>query len=73
MDYKQVLGRRIKKYRRAAGMDQRQLGAALGVTNTMISFYETGRNVPTLPRFLAMCAALDCSPNELLPVVSLAN
>lgn len=47
-------------------MGQVQLAKELGVSETMISLYETRRNIPTLERFFAICEVLSCTADDLL-------
>lgn len=68
---KKALGQRIKLHRKAAGLGQRDVAAALGISLTMTSMYETGRHVPKLDRFVQLCDVLDCRPDDLLVAVSL--
>lgn len=63
---KKALGQRIKLHRKAAGLGQRDVAAALGISLTMTSYYETGRNVPTLDRFARLCDVIGCRPDDLL-------
>ncbi len=58
---------RIAELRRRAGLTQRQLGDAVGVTEGTIANWETGRNALTwLERVSRLCKALDCTPDDLL-------
>ena len=67
---KKALGQRIKLHRKAVGLGQSDVAAALGISLTMVSFYETGRNVPTLERFTRLCDVIDCRPDDLLVAIS---
>lgn len=69
---KKAFGQRIKKRRKAIGLGQSDVAAALGISLTMVSFYETGRNVPTLERFTQLCDVIDCRPDDLLVTISSA-
>ena len=66
---KKAFGKRVKHHRKAAGLGQRDVAAALGISLTMTSMYETGRHVPKLDRLLTLCDVLGCSPNDLLSTV----
>lgn len=63
------LGRRIRTYRIQRDMTQEQLAWAADVTQGAISNYETGRHEVPLSVLLAVCAALDVSPLELVPIL----
>jgi transcriptional regulator with XRE-family HTH domain len=69
---KKTFGQRVKSHRKAAGLGQRDVAAALGISLTMVSFYECGRNVPTLERFTRLCDVIDCRPDDLLVSVNAA-
>lgn len=63
---KAIFGENLKAARRATGLNQHELGKIVGVTNNMVCFYETGRYIPTLDRFVAICNALSVPPGALL-------
>ena len=43
---KYEIGAKIKKYREACGISQRELAAMLGISNTRVSNWEQGINRP---------------------------
>lgn len=63
---REVFGANLRDVREFRGWTQHELAARLGLTNTMVSFYETGRNVPTLARFAALCSTLGVGASDLL-------
>ena len=65
VDYKDI-GSRIRAIRMERGVSQAQLAEAVGVGVTHISHVETGSSIPSLPTFLDIVNALDCSADELL-------
>lgn len=67
---KKAFGERVKLHRKLAGLGQRDVAAALGISLTMTSMYETGRHVPTLGRFVQLCDVIGCRPDDLLVNVS---
>lgn len=50
-------GKRLKELRKQRNLTQRQLGAMVGVKNSIISFYENGDRMPS-PEVILMLA--DC-------------
>lgn len=65
-----MLAERIKQYRMAVGMTQKELAGANASQNT-ISQYESGKRTPTVKRLLEISAILGCSVNELtVPLAS---
>lgn len=60
------VGARIREAREAAKMTQAQLGAAAGVTRSMIEHLERGRADTTVTRLVAIAAALGLEPGVLL-------
>lgn len=65
---KYEIGAKIKKYREASGLSQRDLASALGISNTRISNWEQGINRPDADMIGALCIALHVSPSRLLGV-----
>jgi Zn-dependent peptidase ImmA (M78 family)/transcriptional regulator with XRE-family HTH domain len=53
-----MIGQRLRAARRAAGMSQEELGAAIGVSKMAVSKYETGAVVPASARLVALAEAL---------------
>jgi transcriptional regulator with XRE-family HTH domain len=58
---------RLTRLREARNLSQKELAARLGCVPSLISKYETGRQVPRAPEiYLKLCAILAVSPGELL-------
>lgn len=60
---------RIKEIRNKFGMSQRQLGQLLGVSQTTISAWETGRNEPDIGSIFVMADHFDTTPKKLMGYV----
>ena len=59
----------LKKYRRIAGLNQRQLAEKSGVDVTLISRLERGqRQAASYTTIVRLARALNLQPEELLPV-----
>lgn len=65
---KYEIGARIRKYREAAGLNQKQLAALIGVSNGRVSNWEQGINRPDADIISEICRALNVSASELLDV-----
>ncbi len=61
-DYRRKVGNRIREWREATGMTQRELGQAVDVTNNAISAIELGRNPIPPERYRAFAEALQVDP-----------
>jgi transcriptional regulator with XRE-family HTH domain len=61
-----VIRAAIKAERTRAGLSQRELGARLGVSHTVISNLEQGPRALTLAETPAMCEALGITLDRLL-------
>ena len=62
-----VFGTNLRKYREAAGLSQRDLAELSELTQTTISYLETGRHgSPKWATVRALCRTLECAPSELL-------
>ena len=57
---------RIKKLRKEAGISQKKLGDELGVAQTTISAWESGRNEPDYDSIRKMAEILTTSPDYLM-------
>jgi transcriptional regulator with XRE-family HTH domain len=62
------IGSRIRKSREERGLNQRELGALIGVSSNRVSNWEQGLNRPDADILTALCFALQVSPGELLGV-----
>jgi len=56
----------IEKLRKERGLTQRQLAKKLGVSNTAISKWENGYNLPDISMIAPLCEALQVDVNELI-------
>jgi transcriptional regulator with XRE-family HTH domain len=56
---------RIREYRLKAGITQRELGALLGLGRSVVSAWERGRILPTLPNVFRLAKALDTLAESL--------
>ena len=59
-------GRRLKEFRKAAGLTQEQLGNQTGIGKLTISGYEIGRREPNFDNLVAIARALSVSTDQLL-------
>jgi transcriptional regulator with XRE-family HTH domain len=62
----QTFGQRITNFRQQRGLSQRALGKIIGITQGLISDYETGKLRMYDEMILRFCLALQVPPNELL-------
>ena len=60
-----LVGRNIRKRRKAVGLSQVALAAKIGVTYQQIQKYETGKNRISASRFYHIAAALNCRLKDL--------
>lgn len=70
---KYEIGSRIRNYRHAAGMSQKELAKKLGVSNSRVSNWEQGVNRPDTDMLVKLCDALSVTPSELLGVVLVSD
>lgn len=57
---------KIKEYRKAAGMTQKDLGEKVGASPISIHFYETGKQSPDVEMLIKLADALNTSVDALL-------
>ena len=62
------IGTRIRRFREAKGLSQKQFAASIGVTNSRVSNWEQGTHRPDVEKLADICMALSVSPSELLDV-----
>ena len=55
----------IKEYRKAVGMTQKELGAALGTSGANVSSWEVGRTDPTVAQVVKMAKIFGCNIGDL--------
>lgn len=65
-DIRKLIGSRIAIARKAAGMNQEELAASVGVHKQTISRYERGVLVPDAKEICKMVSTLNCSADFLL-------
>lgn len=58
------VGSALRRLRRERGMLCKQLAPRAGITRSMLSRYELGRQHPTLPTLVKILRALDCSAED---------
>lgn len=66
MTTRTVLSYRIRAYRETRHFSQSELARTVRITPAFLSHLETGIRWPSVPVLLRLCAALDCTPNDLL-------
>jgi len=62
------IGTRIRQFRKAKNLTQKQLADILGVANSRVSNWEQGTNRPDVDKLADICRALSVPPSELLDV-----
>ena len=65
MDYK-AIGQRVRSLRRMEGLTQSELAEKAGISAPFLGHIERGTRVLSLETFMALCAALSVTPNDLL-------
>jgi transcriptional regulator with XRE-family HTH domain len=64
---KNYIGSQLRIHRRAAGLNQAELGAQIERTAEAISNIETGKSLPSIDTLLLLAAALGTSVTDFLP------
>ena len=63
-DYRRKVGKHVRELREKAGLTQRELARAVGVTSNMISAIELGRNPIPPERYRSFTEALSENPKK---------
>ncbi len=61
------LGKRIQKIRKDKGLTQEQVAEKIGKSRQMITFIETGREIPNVKMLQKIARALGVKVKELIP------
>ena len=61
----------IYKYRKNRNMTQRELAAAVGVTASAITQYETGARKPDIVTLKKLASVLHCTTDQLLEPIKI--
>lgn len=64
-DYKDVISKNIKKYRKAAGLTQVELAKKLEITSASISNWEKGQNSIDIEMLFKLCNVLNISIDKI--------
>jgi transcriptional regulator with XRE-family HTH domain len=68
----QELRRLLTEAREASGMNQTELGKAMGRSQSFVSNYERGQRRLDVPEFIQMCRVLGLDPHVMLERVEAA-
>lgn len=63
---RQNISKRIKKMRKASGIQQSELSELISCSRTSISNIERGEHMPTLPTLLRIVMAIGCNISDIL-------
>ena len=66
MDYRKTAAERIKYYRKLCGMNQEELGDAVGISCKHISTLENGEATMGIDTLMKVCEAFGVTPNDIL-------
>ena len=66
--YRKIFADRLKKYRKAAGLTQRELGELVQVSQRGISYYDTGEHDIPIWALIRVCRVLNISADKLLGI-----
>ena len=68
MTISQIVGENLKQARKAKGLTQKQVAAALNKYQPDYSEYETGQIQLDYEKIVLLCKLLDITPNDLFSV-----
>ena len=64
--YCKKVATRVTERRKAAGLSINRLSEMAGISQSMMSYIEQGRSIPTIGTLYRIAKALETSPDELL-------
>ena len=56
----------LSAVRKRAGLSQTELAQKLGVSQTMISYYEKSTRYYSVDKLVKLCKLCNCTPNDVL-------
>ncbi len=59
------MGAKIRQFRERLGMSQKQLADALGLNQSAVALWETGKTTPTNQNLIRLADILGCKPGDL--------
>lgn len=62
-----ILQKKIRKYRKEAGLTQEELADKVGIGRVYMGYIEQGRNVPSLEVLEKIARILKVKPSDLVP------
>lgn len=65
IDYN-LIGKRLAAARKEKGITQEKLAEKANLSSNYLSHIETSRSIPSLETLMALCVALDVTPDSLL-------
>jgi transcriptional regulator with XRE-family HTH domain len=68
VNYKELVGQKVKSHRLLAALSQEELAARCGIYRTYLSRIETGTANPSLVVIVALAQSLNLKPHELLMI-----
>lgn len=70
---KLVVGKTIKRYRKAFNLTQMQLGEIIGINQKQIALIETGKSFPMLSTMTKLAEVFNCSVSDFFELVESNN
>lgn len=68
VEFMDIFGDNLRDLMEEVGVGQNQLAREIGVSNQTISYYINKKRMPSLSAFINICIALECDPDELVPM-----
>ena len=68
VEFMDIFGDNLRDLMEEVGVGQNQLARDIGVSNQTISYYINKKRMPSLPTFINICIALECDPDDLVPM-----
>ncbi len=65
-----LIGERIRKFRKAGNYSQEQFAKALGISTATLSAYETGKTQPSMNVIIKIALMFNTSTDHILNLVS---
>lgn len=68
LEFLSIFADNLRDLMAEVGVGQNELAKEIGIDKAAVSRYLNKQIIPSLPTFINICVALDCRPDDLVPL-----